>query len=78
MPMEPEASDTEVALLIHGLGGTRTDLGSLKRKLANDRLHAYDLMLPGHGGEPNDLLDVRAEAWLAAIDEKNRGVASGS
>jgi carboxylesterase len=55
------------ALLIHGLGGTQFDLGVLHKKLRRANIDTHLLTLPGHGGMPQDLLDVRAEDWLEAV-----------
>lgn len=53
--------------LIHGLGGTQYDLGSLHKRLKNAGFVTYSITLPGHGGEPADLVGVRAEDWLDAV-----------
>jgi carboxylesterase len=45
------------ALLIHGLGGTVYDLGSLGRTLEDVGIVTH-APLPGHGTVPADLLDI--------------------
>lgn len=54
-------------LLIHGLGGTEFDLGSLHKVFKRAGLETHSLMLPGHGGQPADLLSVTAEDWVQAV-----------
>lgn len=55
------------ALLIHGLGGTEFDLGSLNKVFKRAGIAGHTLTLPGHGGQPTDLLDVKAEQWVQAV-----------
>ncbi|MEM5290449.1 alpha/beta fold hydrolase [Paraburkholderia sabiae] len=61
------------ALIIHGLGGSEHDLGRMRRSLELAGIATHAPTLPGHGGTPGDLREVRAEAWLenvtAAYDE---------
>ncbi|WP_321875330.1 alpha/beta hydrolase [Burkholderia cenocepacia] len=57
-------------LLIHGLGGTQYDLGSMHKRLKRAGLTTYALTLPGHGTVPGDLVSVRAEDWLEAVRDK--------
>lgn len=64
-------SDTGV-LLIHGLGGTQYDLGSLRRSLTSAGFGTHAIVLPGHGSHANDLLRVRAEDWLSAVRDQYR------
>ena len=56
--------------LIHGLGGTQYDLGSMHKRLKNAGFVTYSLMLPGHGTTPEDLVGVTAEdrAHLVTFD----------
>lgn len=60
--------------LIHGLGGTQYDLGSMHKRLKNAGFVTYSITLPGHGGQPTDLLGVRAEDWLEAVRLKYREI----
>lgn len=62
-------------LMIHGLGGTQYDLGSLHKRLKNAGFVTHSLTLPGHGTRPEDLIGVRAEDWLDAVRTKYREVA---
>lgn len=56
--------------LIHGLGGTQYDLGSMHKRLKNAGFITHSLTLPGHGTQPEDLVQVRAEDWLEAVRAK--------
>jgi len=56
--------------LIHGLGGTQYDLGSMHKRLKNAGFVTHSLTLPGHGTQPEDLVPVRAEDWLEAVRAK--------
>lgn len=60
--------------LIHGLGGTQYDLGSLHKRLKNAGFVTHSITLPGHGGQPPDLIGVRAEDWLDAVRAKYREI----
>lgn len=64
------------ALLIHGLGGTQYDLGSLHKVLKRAGIETHSLTLPGHGTSPEDLVSVRAEAWLDAVTAKYHEIAA--
>ncbi|MFM0286949.1 alpha/beta hydrolase [Paraburkholderia megapolitana] len=59
-------------LLIHGLGGTQYDLGTLHKAVRRAGGDAHMITLPGHGTRPEDLIDVRAEAWLDAVTQQYR------
>lgn len=62
---------TEPAVfLIHGLGGTQYDLGSMHKRLKNAGFVTHSLTLPGHGTTPEDLVGVTAEDWLEAVRVK--------
>lgn len=64
-------SMTEPAVfLIHGLGGTQYDLGSMHKRLKNAGFVTHSLTLPGHGTTPEDLVGVTAEDWLEAVRVK--------
>jgi len=53
--------------LIHGLGGTQYDLGSMHKRLKRAGFVTHSLTLPGHGTRPEDLAGVHAEDWLEAV-----------
>ncbi|MGH8818059.1 MAG: acyl-CoA-binding protein [Achromobacter pestifer] len=72
----PDAPSGTGALLIHGLGGTEYDLGSMHKVLKRAGIETHSLTLPGHGAQPEDLLSVRMEDWLEAVTRKYHEVAA--
>ena len=60
------------ALLIHGLGGTAYDLGSLGKVLEDSEVVTHTPLLPGHGTQPQDLLKVHWQDWVAAMRAEYR------
>ncbi len=60
--------------LIHGLGGTQYDLGSMHKRLKNAGFVTHSLTLPGHGTDPRDLDGVVAEDWIEAVVAKYREI----
>jgi carboxylesterase len=60
--------------LIHGLGGTQYDLGSMHKRLKNAGFVTHSLTLPGHGTNPQDLAGITAENWVDAVIAKYREV----
>ncbi len=60
----------EVVLLVHGLGGTPHDLGQLQSRINGLGMQTADLMLPGHGSQPEALRDVTLEDWIDALRGK--------
>jgi carboxylesterase len=72
-PPAPETTPDGV-FLIHGLGGTQYDLGSMHKRLKNAGFVTHSLTLPGHGTDPKDLAGVSAEDWIAAVIEKYREI----
>lgn len=69
-------NDRTGVLLIHGLGGTQYDLGSLHKAMRRAGGDAHMITLPGHGTRPEDLVGVRAEAWLDAVTEQYQALAA--
>lgn len=60
------------ALMVHGLGGTQFDFGNLIASLQKAGIDTHTPLLPGHGGQPEDLLGTRAEDWLACVQAEYR------
>ncbi|WP_316893664.1 alpha/beta hydrolase [Ralstonia mannitolilytica] len=60
----------EVVLLVHGLGGTPHDLGQLQSRINGLGMQTADLMLPGHGSQPESLRDVTLDDWINALRGK--------
>ena len=72
---EPAMQTTpDGVFLIHGLGGTQYDLGSMHKRLKNAGFVTHSLTLPGHGTNPLDLAGVTAEDWVDAVIAKYREV----
>lgn len=67
---------TPAVFLIHGLGGTQYDLGSMHKRLKNAGFVTHSLTLPGHGTTPEDLVNVTAEQWMDAVTAKYHEVAA--
>ena len=72
-PTAPESVPDGV-FLVHGLGGTQYDLGSMHKRLKNAGFVTHSLTLPGHGTQPEDLVGVTAEDWIEAVTQKYREV----
>jgi carboxylesterase len=70
----PAATTPDGVFLIHGLGGTQYDLGSMHKRLKNAGFVTHSLTLPGHGTDPADLAGVTAEDWIEAVIAKYREV----
>src|SRR4051794_2871326 len=68
------AATPDGAFLVHGLGGTQYDLGSMHKRLKNAGLVTHSLTLPGHGTSPEDLVGVTAEDWIDAVSAKYREI----
>jgi carboxylesterase len=67
-------SEADGVFLIHGLGGTQYDLGSMHKRLKNAGFVTHSLTLPGHGTRPEDLVGVTAEDWIEAVVAKYREI----
>ena len=65
---------TEAVLMIHGLGGTQDEFGALPLTLKRSGFIVHSLVLPGHGGKPEDLNEVVLEDWLNAVTNKLKEV----
>ncbi|MDR0352033.1 MAG: lysophospholipase [Opitutaceae bacterium] len=59
-------------LLVHGLGDSPFSLADIGAELARRGWLARTLLLPGHGGEPADLLRARAGDWRRLVAEQTR------
>src|SRR5215204_359864 len=71
---KPVAQGADGVFLIHGLGGTQYDLGSMHKRLKNAGFVTHSLTLPGHGMTPEDLVGVTAEDWIEAVVAKYREI----
>ena len=73
-PVAPSSTTPDGVFLVHGLGGTQYDLGSMHKRLKNAGFVTHSLTLPGHGTKPQDLAGVTAEDWIDAVVTKYRAV----
>jgi carboxylesterase len=73
-PPPANAGAPDAVFLIHGLGGTQYDLGSMHKRLKNAGFVTHSLTLPGHGTQPEDLVGVSAEDWIGAVVGKYREI----
>lgn len=55
-------------LLIHGLGGTPTEMRFLGKRLARDGLTVLGAQLAGHCGSESDLLATSWADWFASVE----------
>jgi len=49
MEQEESPEADQAVFLIHGLGGTQYDMGSMHKRLKNAGFVTHSLTLPGHG-----------------------------
>lgn len=73
-PVQEVGNTPDAVFLIHGLGGTQYDLGSMHKRLKNAGFVTHSLTLPGHGTDPKDLDGVVAEDWIEAVAAKYREI----
>ena len=59
-------------LMIHGLGGTRHDFGSLDRKFEQIGCDVYLPSLPGHGSRPDQLSGVSLRDYMQLLSRTYR------
>ena len=62
-------------LMIHGLGGTRHDFGSLDRKFEQIGCDVYLPSLPGHGSRPDQLSGVSLRDYMQLLSRTYRELA---
>jgi carboxylesterase len=67
MPASSIPVSRHAVLMIHGLGGTRHDFGSLDRKLEKAGCDVYLPSLPGHGSSPDHLNGVRLGDYMRLL-----------
>jgi alpha-beta hydrolase superfamily lysophospholipase len=71
-PPDADATPRGGVLLIHGLGDSPFSLADIGAGLARRGWLVRTLLLPGHGGEPADLLRARARDWRRLVAEQTR------
>jgi len=58
--------------MIHGLGGTRHDFGSLDKQLAQSGYDVFVPSLPGHGSRPDQLCGVNLRDYMRLLSRTYR------
>ncbi|MFD3316844.1 alpha/beta hydrolase [Alteromonas macleodii] len=57
-------------LFVHGLGDSPWSFYELGEKLAEQGFLVRTVLLPGHGTNPHEMLDVKAEEWQKVVYEQ--------
>jgi esterase/lipase len=65
--IRPKRTEFSV-LLIHGLNDSAYYMGDLGELLYRNGFNVITVLLPGHGTDTRDMLDVTAEQWRAEVD----------
>jgi len=66
----PNGKPQRGVLLIHGLGDSPWSFQDVAEQLAKQGFLVRTLLLPGHGTQPADMLDVRLEEWRTLVSEQ--------
>jgi esterase/lipase len=59
-------------LLVHGLGDSPWSFNDVGMKLAAQGFLVRTVLLPGHGTQPSDMLDVTLKEWQQVVREQTR------
>ncbi|MBB3196176.1 hypothetical protein CDN98_15640 [Roseateles terrae] len=57
-------------LLVHGLGDSPWSFTDIGQALAQQGFVARTVLLPGHGTQPRDMLEVTMEQWRAVVESQ--------
>ncbi|MCK5826299.1 MAG: alpha/beta fold hydrolase [Desulfuromusa sp.] len=63
----PEDPNGQALLLIHGFSAAPREMLSLGKFLQKNNFTVYGTRLPGHGTQPEDLLNRKAEEWQETV-----------
>lgn len=63
----PASRPSKGVLLVHGLGDSPWSFHDIAPRLAADGFLVRSVLLPGHGTQPRDLLDVTLEQWRQVV-----------
>lgn len=66
----PPTPSSKAILLVHGLGDSPWSFTDVAHRLADQGYVVRTLLLPGHGTQPADLIDVRLEDWRRVVREQ--------
>ena len=75
MSTDVSPPSNHAVLMIHGLGGTRHDFGSLDRKFEQIGCDVYLPSLPGHGSRPDQLSGVSLRDYMQLLSRTYRELA---
>lgn len=73
-PLGEDGKYRRGVLLIHGLSDSPYLLRPLARHLQKQGFLVRTILLPGHGTVPGDLLNIRYEEWIRAVQYGIRGM----
>lgn len=68
----PAGKPTNGILLVHGLGDSPWSFNDVGAKLAAKGFLVRTVLLPGHGTQPSDMLDVTLGEWQDVVREQAR------
>ncbi len=68
--LRPPTPSGKAILLVHGLGDSPWSFTDVAHRLAAHGYVVRTLLLPGHGTQPADLMDVRLEDWQQLVREQ--------
>jgi esterase/lipase len=66
----PQGTPKSGILLVHGLGDSPWSFHDVGAKLAAQGFLVRTVLLPGHGTQPSDMLDVTLEQWQDVVREQ--------
>ncbi|WP_371856788.1 alpha/beta hydrolase [Pseudomonas sp. Irchel 3A5] len=66
----PTATPKGGVLLVHGLGDSPWSFHDIGAQLAAQGFLVRTVLLPGHGTQPSDMLDVTLEQWQSVVREQ--------
>ncbi|AXA54308.1 alpha/beta hydrolase [Pseudomonas thivervalensis] len=68
--VRPDAPSSKAILLLHGLGDSPWSFVDIAQDLAAQGFVVRVALLPGHGTQPADLIDVQLEQWQQLVEEQ--------
>lgn len=70
--IKPQNASGKAVLLIHGLSDSPHSFSDISKKLADNGFLVRSLLLPGHGGKPEDLMLPTINDWLSLVEHHTR------
>ncbi|WP_434563821.1 alpha/beta hydrolase [Pseudomonas sp. Z4-20] len=68
--VRPDAPSSKAILLLHGLGDSPWSFVDIAQDLTAQGFVVRVALLPGHGTQPADLIDVQLEQWQQLVEEQ--------